>query len=98
MIFIVVSSQTGFNHHMRYVLPAFPVLCIWCSRLFAVPSPRPAALRWLQRISVMSLAASLSSVLFVYPHTLSYFNEAVGGPKKGISIWAVATSIGDKIC
>src|SRR5262249_39758315 len=28
-----VSSQTGFNHHMRYVLPAFPFLFIAAGRL-----------------------------------------------------------------
>jgi Dolichyl-phosphate-mannose-protein mannosyltransferase len=29
VLFAVVSSETGFNEHMRYVLPAFPYLFIW---------------------------------------------------------------------
>ena len=29
IILIVVSSKTGFNHHMRYVLPCFPFLFVW---------------------------------------------------------------------
>jgi hypothetical protein len=28
-IFAFVSSQTGFNEHMRYVLPAFPFFFVW---------------------------------------------------------------------
>jgi hypothetical protein len=32
-VFVLVSSQTGFNHHLRYVLPAFPFLFIWISKV-----------------------------------------------------------------
>ena len=32
LIFGLVSSQTGFNHHMRYVLPAYPFLFIIAAR------------------------------------------------------------------
>ena len=32
-IFVFVSSQTGFNHHMRYILPAFPAMFIWISKI-----------------------------------------------------------------
>jgi len=29
VIFVVVSSQTGFSEHMRYVLPVFPFFFVW---------------------------------------------------------------------
>ncbi|MGH7138720.1 MAG: glycosyltransferase family 39 protein, partial [Pirellulales bacterium] len=32
-ILMLVSSQTGFNHHLRYVLPIFPFVFIWIGRL-----------------------------------------------------------------
>jgi hypothetical protein len=32
-IFLLVSSQTGFSHHMRYVLGAFPFAFIWAGRV-----------------------------------------------------------------
>ena len=33
VIFVVVSSKTGFSHHMRYVLPCFPFVFIWLSQI-----------------------------------------------------------------
>src|SRR5205814_5761106 len=32
-VVVLVSSQTGFNHHLRYVLPAFPFLFISVSKV-----------------------------------------------------------------
>lgn len=31
-VLVLVSSQTGFNHHLRYVLPAFPFAFIWIGK------------------------------------------------------------------
>lgn len=31
-VLTLVSSQTGFNHHLRYVLPIFPFAFIWASK------------------------------------------------------------------
>ena len=33
VILVFVSSQTGFSEHMRYVLPIFPFMFIWISRV-----------------------------------------------------------------
>ena len=33
LLLIVVSSQSGFSRHFRYVLPAFPFLFIWISKI-----------------------------------------------------------------
>jgi hypothetical protein len=79
LILVFVSSQTGFNHHLRYVLPALPFAFIWAGqaaqarvRGWAVPAVVAGALAW-----------SVASSLWVYPHSLSYFNELVGGPANG---------------
>jgi hypothetical protein len=79
LLLAFVSSQTGFNHHLRYVLPAFPFAFVWIGqaaqarvRSWTVPAAVAGAAAW-----------SVASSLLVYPHSLSYFNELVGGPANG---------------
>lgn len=74
-----VSSQTGVNRHFRYVLPAFPFLFIWISNVANLIGVN-------RRLTVVICAAllwSVSSSLWIYPHSMSYFNEAAGGPIRG---------------
>lgn len=92
-ILILVSSQTGFNHHLRYVLPIFPAAFIWTGRLGRLwgdcgVSPRrllglPIAAPRATALVAFALAWSVGSSLWYYPHNLSYFNELVGGPLGG---------------
>lgn len=93
-VMMLVSSQTGFNAHLRYVLPAFPFVFIWLGKLFASPlknatpptrepaGPAPArrALPW---AAGAALVCSTLSCLSVYPHCLAYFNLIGGGPLHG---------------
>lgn len=79
-IFTIVSSQTGFNHHFRYVLPALPFLFVWSSQL--VEEVRNASHGW-KAFVVIAVAWNLASSGACVPHSLSYFNELVGGPKHG---------------
>jgi hypothetical protein len=80
LLLALVSSQTGFNHHLRYVLPALPFLFIWAGRAAALAPAWPRA--W-GALVAGSLAASAASSLAVYPHSLSYFNALAGGPLRG---------------
>jgi hypothetical protein len=75
-----VSSQTGFNHHLRYILPALPFLFIWSGRVMAWEGPRARV--WRALVGAATLWTIISS-LSVYPHSMSYFHEAVGGPQRG---------------
>jgi hypothetical protein len=76
----LVSSQTGFNHHLRYVLPIFPFVLISASKLGYFLQ----AGRWKTGALVLGcLLWASSSSLAIHPHYLSYFNEAVGGPDHG---------------
>ncbi|MFO0974732.1 MAG: hypothetical protein U1A27_15020 [Phycisphaerae bacterium] len=79
-VFVLVSSQTGFNHHFRYVLPCAPFAFIWISKV-----ARSVELRhWkIAGIAAAALAWSVVSSLSVFPHSLSYFNELAGGPTGG---------------
>jgi 4-amino-4-deoxy-L-arabinose transferase-like glycosyltransferase len=84
-----VSSQTGFNHHFRYVLQILPFLFIWMSKA-------ARAFERKERLATLFAAAAtawaVSSSLLVYPHSLSYFNELVGGPANG-SLYLVNSNI-----
>lgn len=94
-IIVLVSSQTGFSEHVRYALPTLPFLFVWISQIGQAPvdpnsaaasSPQLAS-RFFQRYQIVALALLLTwvimSSLWVYPHSLSYFNELAGGPKGG---------------
>jgi Dolichyl-phosphate-mannose-protein mannosyltransferase len=80
VVLAFVSSQTGFNHHSRYILPILPFFFIWMSKA-------ARAFERKERIAAMltggAVAWAVASSLSVYPHSLSYFNELVGGPANG---------------
>lgn len=84
-VFAVASAQTGFNHHFRYVLPALPYLFVWAS----VNATRALwQLRWPTRwfgaaaLGLLYAGYAIES-LSIYPHSLSFFNLLVGGPRAG---------------
>jgi hypothetical protein len=79
-ILFFVSSQTDFNEHMRYVLPIFPFIFVWIGRISPAISRKN---RVMIGVAFLALAWSTFSSLSVYPHSLSYFNELVGGPSGG---------------
>lgn len=78
-ILALVSSQTGFSHHSRYALPCLPFLFISAS--YAGVFITRGGLMGL--LVTYSIVLSLSSSLWAYPHSLSYFNEVIGGPLNG---------------
>lgn len=84
-VFIIVSAQTGFNHHLRYVLPAFPFL-------FVISSQVVNWGRWSRRFVYLMLAWQFVIMIMQAPHWMSYFNELGGGPKRGHD-WLVDSNI-----
>jgi len=96
IVFAVVSSKTGFSEHFRYVLPCFPFVFVLISGIFRnfldIEDRQEVSCPRLQRCSLRSFVASSSLTLllwsgasswWVYPHSLSYFNESIGGPLNG---------------
>jgi hypothetical protein len=79
-ILAFVSSQIGFNAHLRYVLPVLPFMFVWISAA-ALTVNRAHIISTVFFISAS--AWSIVSSLLVYPHSLSYFNELAGGPTGG---------------
>ncbi|HVC94981.1 MAG TPA: hypothetical protein VND64_14895 [Pirellulales bacterium] len=97
-ILALVSSQTGFSNHVRYTIPALPFLFIWCGKCLSGtqcvgwPSQavragiRESLIRhclWFRTTCWTCVAASALASLSVCPHSISYFNLLVGGPKNG---------------
>lgn len=98
IILAVVSFKTGFSEHMRYALPSFPFAFIWMSRLarstvgvshlsncntLSVLNKTdilPLTRRLVRHVAIVWL---MFSSMAIYPHSLSYFNELVGGPNNG---------------
>jgi 4-amino-4-deoxy-L-arabinose transferase-like glycosyltransferase len=79
-ILLFVSSQDGYTQHLRYVLPAFPFAFILASRSVELV----AGAKWWGLAGFAALWSWLAaSSLSIYPHSLAYFNEVVGGPKQG---------------
>jgi len=79
-ILAFVSSQSGIRWHFRYVVPVLPFAFVLASRV-----ARPAS--WsrplVRSLTTLVLVWSGVSTMTVYPHSLSYFNELVGGPRQG---------------
>jgi hypothetical protein len=73
-----VSAQSEFTRHLRYLLPAYPFAMIWMSQ-----TANWSSSRLLRGAIAISLCWSVASSLAIYPHSLSYFNELVGGPNNG---------------
>jgi hypothetical protein len=72
LLFLFVSSQTGFSEHPRYILPALPFFFLAISRVGkAFTLKRPAV----AKLAVIAIGCMVASSMSVYPHSLSYFNE-----------------------
>lgn len=77
LILIGASLETGLNRHLRYVLPAMPFAIVIASRAFRVFDVPHRTLRPAVAVATVWIIASS---LWIYPHSLSYFNESIGGP------------------
>ncbi|NQT16607.1 MAG: glycosyltransferase family 39 protein [Planctomycetes bacterium] len=78
LLFFVTYS--GAKQYLRYALPILPFAYIWASKTGQAFAKKD----WFVAILVVgSLGWSIVSSLQVYPHSLSYFNELIGGPKHG---------------
>ena len=79
-ILVLVSSQTGFSRYLRYLLPAFPFVFVWASR---VAQPHLLKRRWWKGLIGFALLWNVWSCVRIHPHHLEFFNEASGGSDHG---------------
>ena len=80
VVFVFVSSQTSFQSHLRYILPAIPFWIIFLGRVGVVFE---SGTRWLRLLTCTLLSWAILSYLLIHPHSLAYFNEFGGGPDHG---------------
>lgn len=80
LLLALVSSQTGFNHHLRYLLPAYPFAYVFAAHVFGPHAQR--RWRWWPACGGVCLVAGAASSLAHFPHSMSYFNELIGGPRQ----------------
>lgn len=77
LVFLFVSSQTGFSLHPRYIIPVLPFLYLWVSKLGQSFIQKRYVL---STITILLLTWILGSSMSWYPHSMSYFNELIGRP------------------
>jgi hypothetical protein len=75
------SYLSSISVGLRYILPIYPFLCV-------LGGVGIATLLSSRRVLIFGAGALLlvwqaAAALFIYPHYLAYFNEAVGGPANG---------------
>jgi len=82
-VFGMMSLLTGMDLGVRYVLPLFPFLFVGVGRLARLTEG--SSRRALAATAILCVGVSWNAVetLITWPHYLSYFNEAAGGPSGG---------------
>lgn len=96
-LFAVVSSQTEFSIHLRYVLPTIALLLVFLGQLAEYRpttgnspngfAPKTAWGNFRTRCCQLALLAPVAhnvySLAHVFPHQLAFFNEFAGGATRG---------------
>jgi hypothetical protein len=85
ILFPLYFSVFRLSRGIRYILPIYPLLCVWIGQLGAPARDKPASS--ILKLAVLSLLAwHAASSILVAPHYVAYFNEIGGGPKNGINL------------
>lgn len=93
-VFVLVSSQTGFNRYLRYVLPIYPLLFIWASQVgqsFAPMNRGGGSFSTLHHYNQLPLAAKLTARLrtvFRLTVVMSLLSSAVSS----VMVWPYSLS------
>jgi hypothetical protein len=80
IIFFLTTSQAKVNIGLRHILPVYPFLFVFSSRLATISFPHSGLSHIL--IGIPLFLTAISS-LHIAPHQLAYFNEFFGGPERG---------------
>ncbi|WP_417389504.1 ArnT family glycosyltransferase [Gimesia sp.] len=77
--FFLTAMQSGFTIHYRYVFSSFPFIAVLASQLWCDKFPLPK----FRILFNVLLSYGIISSLLVFPSSISYFNEWVGGATNG---------------
>lgn len=77
--FIIASLFSRFYLGLRYILPCFPFLFVFCGILLSDKRDKIVSRdKRLLAVFVILLCVHAVSSLLIYPHYLAYFNELIG--------------------
>lgn len=79
VFYLVLISAAADQIGLRYLMPAFPLMFVWSSRMV----PRLLASRSGMVIVAVLLAWQAISAIRSYPNYIPYINELAGGPASG---------------
>ncbi len=79
----LIASASKLQLGLRYILPVYPLLFVIAGKVLA----KDNGFGWIPSLKGMAIIflciwCALGTVI-ITPHTLSYFNEFIGGPKNG---------------
>ncbi|HZO88816.1 MAG TPA: glycosyltransferase family 39 protein [Chthonomonadaceae bacterium] len=81
LIPLLLSLQDTVNLGLRYILPLYPFLCVFVSRLAALRRlPQPARLRWAPAALTALLCWQAVESVLACPNHLAYFNTLFALP------------------
>ncbi len=80
VIFFLIAMTSKANLGLRHILPIYPFLYIFISRLGVYFKDKSI---WPKLLIILALFWFAVANFIIFPNYLAYFNEAVGGPKNG---------------
>ena len=86
VLYFLLSMQSALNIGYRHLLPLLPFLYILISGLTPIPLRFTFYVLRIRPLVAVLLVALVLVNLWIYPHYLSYFNLAAGGPGNGGNI------------
>lgn len=82
-IILLSTVKWHINIGLRHILPIYPLLIIFASKVWATPDGQAALPRSRWWAVSLLLAWSVGEAVFIFPQHLAYFNEFMGGPARG---------------
>ncbi len=82
LAFFIVTSALADGIGLRYLLPIYPLIFIFVSRL----APSFSSGHVVRLAGAALLLWYAASAAWIFPHHLAYFNEASGGPANGYKL------------
>ncbi len=84
LAFPLYFSAFRLSRGIRYILPVYPLLCVWAGRL--LPAVRAHTGRALKMALPVLLVWYAGATIAIAPHYLAYISELGGGPGNGIRL------------
>jgi len=78
-VFFILTSALAHNLGLRYVLPVFPLVFVFASRLGESLTRHRLGLAFVAALALWQAGGALR----IYPDYFAYFNEVSGGPRNG---------------